>query len=174
MCCKQDSIWLQNVIGNVIFPITVAIITYLLFRKLDEWKRRRSYSKLGIVILESLIEEVKRGLEMIKAPEANSLPRKSWYGMTTIPDEVLLRIIEVSKKITPISFNLREIRIHTKNYFEHMCLNWDKEVVSAGQTGLLNATQQFFNYPKQIQDIIDMLNQTKDLLDENSTKWFPK
>lgn len=60
-------------------------------------------SRLGIAVIDSLLEEVRNGVEILTAISNNEaftkrmLPRKSWYGMPTISDEILLRIIEVSK-----------------------------------------------------------------------------
>ena len=48
--------------------------------------------------------------------------------MTTISDDILLRILEVSPGVSPNGFPLNEIRIHCKNYFDHMTVTWGKLV----------------------------------------------
>ncbi len=182
MCHKEESTWFQNGIENILFPFLVAVVTYFLVSKIDEFRRRRNYSSLGAVIVESLIEEVRNGLNIMTDAISDNptklpspLPRKSWNGMTTIPDEVLLRIIKVSEGVPPRGFNPREIRIHSKNYFDHMCGNWDiiTKAVKAEQNWREIVTQ-FNSYPESAKGVLDMLEQTRDLLNENSSKWFPK
>jgi len=46
ICCGQGSSWMQNAVENLLFPFLVAATTYVVITKLDEWKKRRSYSKL--------------------------------------------------------------------------------------------------------------------------------
>ena len=61
-------------------------VTYIVFRRLDEWKKRRSQSKLGVAVLASLIEEVKNGIIIMNtsismAPKPqNQLPKKAGTG----------------------------------------------------------------------------------------------
>lgn len=180
MLCEQNSNWIQTVIEGILFPFLVAAFGYIVITKLDDWKKRRSHSGLGAVIIESLIEEVRQGLSILTnanattATSTNPLPRKSWNGMSTIPDDVLLRIIEVSKGVTPISFSPREIRTHCKNYFDHMTTNWDEVAGNRDNWKLL--AQKYFegNYIQATQNVLDMLQQTGDLLESNSRKWFPK
>jgi hypothetical protein len=167
--------WIQNTVQNVLFPLLVGGLTYLLVAKLDEWKKRRSYSKLGAAIIESLIEEVKTGiaiLDDVQNPQPTAtpslLPKKSWNGMTTIPDEVLLRIIEVSDKVIPKSFHPREIRIHCKNYFEHITSNWEQDLMTG--KWMLKANR----YSIPMRKVLEMLTQTKHLLIMNSKRWMPQ
>ena len=65
MCYRiEHSSLTLDLLEKVLLPITVAVGTYLLFRKLDDYKKRKNYSILGAVIVDSFIEEVGRGLEL--------------------------------------------------------------------------------------------------------------
>lgn len=141
----QDPEWLEGlklVIDDFLIPIGVAIATYIMVDRLGEWRKRRTYSRLGVAIIESLQEEIKNGIELMtnalnatkdqsaNAPPPALLPNRSWSGMSTIPDDVLLRIIETSANRQFDGFPPRECRIHCKNYFEHMCQNYLSSVAS--------------------------------------------
>jgi len=96
------------------------------------------------VIIASLIEEVRTGMEILndaQNPEktsSNPMPKKSWNGMTTFPDDVLLRIIEVSENVIPRGFPPIEIISHCKNYFEFITFNWESNVLLALGNGAAN------------------------------------
>lgn len=49
------------------------------------------------------------------------MPISAWEGMGTIPDNVLLRIVAVSKGVAPKGFPLTNIRVHCNNYFTYIC-----------------------------------------------------
>lgn len=166
--------------SNFLFPLLVAVISYLLLNKLDEWRKRREQSILGSVIIDSIIEEVKGGQEII----INTLtaedfmdprvpPRKSWDGMSTIPDDVLLRIIATTKNVRPKSFPPREIRTHLKNYFDHMLTNWDRSHDQQPMTPQAYLKLNFPTYKDAVNGVLTMLMQTKQILNENSKKWIP-
>lgn len=178
-----ETTWIQSFSENVIAPIVVAAIAFFLFGKIDELRKRKSYSKLGAAILNTLIEEVQNGRNSIRDtldPEKNDmpkpLPRKSWNGINTVPDEVLLRILEVSKKKKDVGFPSNEIRIHTKNYFDHMITNWDLVVLNAlpGKDFKAFAKQHYSTYDEAATGVLNMLVNIKQLLEENAKKWFPK
>jgi hypothetical protein len=181
MCGETENSIINDLFDNALLPIIVASVTYFLFNRLDEYKRRKNQSILGVVIMECLIEEVKNGSNIInsvldpnnKTLPNISLPRKSWSGISTIPDDVLLRIIGVSKNVSPTGFKPREIRIHTKNYFEHMVGNWDSLLSIQGDTKQA-AIHRFPTYGQAATGVLNMLIQTKELLEENSKRWFPK
>lgn len=188
--------WLTTILTGVILPIMVSVSTYILVDRLGEWKRRKMYSRLGVAILESLQEEVDKGIELMKnaleaaqnnnatTPPPELLPNKSWSGMSTIPDDVLLRIIETSAKRTYNGFPPRKCRIHCKNYFEHMCLNYK---MTLNQSLILAAQGQDWRLPLHhlladdsshyIQSAIkvrQMLEYSKQLLEKNAKTVFPK
>lgn len=133
MCYIEHSTWIKEIIDKAIIPILVGAISYVLFRGLDERKKRKTYSTLGAIIIDSLIEEVSTGIDIINGTlqrnaqfSRQNLPSKSWSGINTFSDEVLLRIIRVSNGVQPNgSFHPKDIRKHTKNYFDHMCFNWN-------------------------------------------------
>lgn len=176
MCDSND----KEMISDFLFPLLVAVTTYVLFNKLDEWKMRKDQSILGTVIIDSMIEEVKNGYEAINSTLTSEdyfhpmiPPRKSWTGMNTIPDDVLLRIIAVSKDVRAKSFNPREIRIHCKNYFDHMLTNWDQLKDTKVLTPQATAKLNFGSYNQAAKAVLTMLEQTRKLLDDNSKKWIP-
>lgn len=154
----------------------------------EEWRRRRNDSTLGATIMESLLEEVRTGLgimqdtlQRIEAQGKNpvpvqkaQLPCASWEGMSTIPDNVLLRIIATADKVKPRGFPPSQVRIHCKNYFVHIRKNFDDCKYDAGLQPLLSSGAQNGDYIGRTQSIIDMLEQAKELLEENSTRRLPK
>ena len=60
--CSFDVPFLSE---HLVFPFFVAIACYVLFDRLGEWKQRRRTSKLGVAIIESLVEEVRNGLDIL-------------------------------------------------------------------------------------------------------------
>lgn len=178
MCCVQEDIAFVEILKDFVFPICVGLITYLLFAKLDDWKKRRSQSRLGVAIIDALIEEVKNGIEILdrfiktQKPSGVALPRKSWSGMNTISDDVLLRIIEVSKDVTPEDFPPKDIRIHCKNYFDHMAPTWD--TIESGQPDWHKRAAGLIRYPEAAKGVLTMLEQTRKLLETNSNRMMPK
>ena len=184
------------VIKNVITPIVIAILTYIVVDRLGEWRKRKTYSKLGVAIIESLQEEIKTGIQVmtdalnitedqsVNEPPVALLPKKSWSGMSTIPDEVLLRIIETSANRQFDGFPLRECRIHCKNYFEHISQNYEQAVFESmkltkqGQDWrrpILNLlANDARTYIQAAKGVDRMLDNAKQLLEANSRAIFPK
>jgi hypothetical protein len=181
--CNQDPNWIQNLTETIIAPFVVAAVTYFLFGKVDELRKRKNYSKLGVAILDTLIEEVKLGRDIIRNTldpnnrvVPNPLPRKSWNGINTITDDVLLRIFEVSKKSKDVGFPAKEVRSHTKNYFDHMVPNWDLVINEAvqGKDFKAYASARFSTYDKAATGVLEMLDHIKTLLENNSKRIWPK
>lgn len=179
----QETNWLQAFTENVIFPILVAAVAYFLFGKIDVLRKRRSYSILGVAVLSTLIEEVQNGRNIIRDTLTvdnnvlpNALPRKSWVGINTISDEILLRILAVTKGKKDVGFPATEVRIHTKNYFDHMVVNWDQVVEAAHHDPDYKTTvkSRYFTYDEAATGVLNMLENIRSLLEENSKKWFPK
>ena len=170
---------MEGLISNFLFPLSVAVVSYILLNKLDEWRKRKDQSILGTVIIDSLIEEIKIGYDIINTTlTSNNFhpgvpPRKSWTSMNTVPDEVLLRIIAVSKNTKARSFPPKEIRTHCKNYFDHLLPMWD----TLYDPKILNPQQQarsnFVYCGEAAKSVLVMLEQTKKMLDDNSKKWIP-
>ncbi len=182
LCTQTDSSWFTGLIQYFIAPFIVAALAYYLFGLRDEYKRRKKYSILGAELLSTLIEEVNTGKNIIEQtlnPESeilpNPLPRKSWNGISTIQDEILLRIFEVSNGISEIGFPAKEIRIHTKNYFEHIVTNWDAVSMTAvkGQD-FKRIAYTMSSFYEATNNVLLMLKHVKDLLEKNAKKTFPK
>ncbi len=183
MVCNNDPSWIQKFAETIFAPFTVAAVTYFLFGKVDELRKRKNYCMLGVAILDTLIEEVKLGRDIIRNtldPTNNGLPsplpRKSWNGINTITDEVLLRIFEVSKKSQDVGFPAKAVRSHTKNYFDHMAPNWDQVINEAvqGRNFKAYAQTRYSSYDQASTGVLDMLEHIKTLLEENSKRIWPK
>ncbi|MBL7738022.1 MAG: hypothetical protein JNK14_02300 [Chitinophagaceae bacterium] len=168
-------------IQKIIIPIGIACLTWIVFRLLDEWKKRRDQSILGIAIIDALIEEVQTGISIIRQTETDTVnvgrrvPVKSWDGMKTIPDEILLRIIAISRSVKPVSFPPYQIRTHCKNYFDHMATSWDlamsdKNEWKARTTYLIKEGK----FLEAANGVLQMLQQCRTLLEKNSKARFPK
>lgn len=184
-CTSADS----PILNSLLLPLAVAVISYILFDRLGEWRKRRSYSRLGEAIIDSLIEEVRSGQRTLKAcfeylaspnnnPPVNALPRRSWSGMNTIPDDVLLRIIEISEGKTTRGFPAREIRIHCKNYFEYITSTWDivVEKFRTAQNWVPEAQQLLSKarLHEAAEGVLQMLEDTKTLLAKNAKSLKPR
>lgn len=181
---------------HFLFPTIVGVTAYLLTDRFGEWRKRRMCSRLGVIIVESLQEEIQTGIKVMSdtlaamqdgarsKPPREQPPIKSWSGMTTIPDEVLLRIIETSAGGKFAGFNPNSIRSHTKNYFDHMCENYNgalAQAISLAQSGqdwrapfrefLFQGNKSYIESAKHV---AEMLENVKTLLDSNATAWFPK
>jgi hypothetical protein len=165
-------VYAQTLIEKVLIPVAIAVITYLLFKKHDEYVRRRQYSTLGVAIMESLLEEVKTGISIMGNQRLTPLPVKSWDGVKTVSDDVLLRIIAVSEHIRPVGFPPREIRIHCKNYFEHMSTNWGSAITTGSPQ--LSGLVGIGHYVEAAEKVKAMLMQCEDLLEENAKRTWPK
>ena len=167
----NDSIW-----TSVATPLCVAVLTYFVFGKWDELKKRRNQSKLGVAVMSTLKEEVEIGLNIMKhvttigGSGQDLLPCKSWQGINTISDGVLIRILEVTKNSPIVGFPSSEIRIHTKNYFDHMVENWN----DACRNRISLRSSNFAIYPEAAQKVLSMLENVKSLLEKNSNKLWPK
>jgi hypothetical protein len=126
---------------------------------------------LGISIIASLLEEIETGLRILEGRQPGGLmPTASWYGKETIPNEVLLRIISVDKNgnLPSPSFPVSEIRTHCKNYFMHICVQVNDAVAKRGETG------PFAEFIVPTRKVVQMLNDARSLLEENSRRRFPK
>jgi len=174
--CLDVTLITRTVVEKFFVPIAVAAITYWLFKKNDENIKRRQYSTLGVAIMESLLEEVTNGINIMRNQLLSPLPVRSWDCVKTISDDVLLRIIAASKDVRPVHFPPREIRIHCKNYFEHMSANWATAIQYAMQNDLshVQALVGSGQYVQAAEGVRAMLTQCKELLEGNAKKTFPK
>jgi hypothetical protein len=115
----------------------LALYATIVVPRTEERRRRRNDSLLGVIIIESLREEVRAGLSIMKeaferisahgaAPQhvpRELLPTASWAG---ISDAVLLRIIGVAHGVKACGFPPQQIRIYCKNYFVRIAGNVNK------------------------------------------------
>ncbi len=180
---------------KMLLPILVALVTYIAVDRLGEWRRRRTYSKLGVAILESIQEEVQVGLRTLKKaaeaaddtstgrlPSLPGLPHQSWSDMSSIPDDVLLRIIETSEGKEFAGFHPRDCRIHCKNHFEHIRQNYKlavQKAVALGTSGKdwrppISEALRSSARIDAVEGVNQMLEDAKNLLKKNSLKWRPK
>ncbi len=174
--CLDATLIARTAIEKFFVPIAVAAVTYWLVKKHDENVKRRQYSTLGVAIMESLLEEVNNGISIMNNRQLAPLPVRSWDGVRTVSDDVLLRIIAVSKNVRPVRFPPREIRIHCKNYFEHMSANWTDAIKYAAHNDQSHMKALLGNgqYVQAAEGVRAMLAQCKELLEDNSKKVFPK
>lgn len=184
-------------IRDIFSPIAVAVIGYIFIDRLGEWRKRKMYSRLGVAIIESLQEEINTGIEIlneaimsaeskdINSPPLKTMPNKSWNGMNTIPDDILIRIIQTTKERQfSEEFHPRKCRIHCKNYFEHMCLNYKQSLefsIHQSQKGKnwrepLKAYLAYDadQYIQSANNVNQMLENAKILLEKNSRTILPK
>jgi hypothetical protein len=167
---------------SIVLPVLIAIATYLCVNHLKTIKDRKNTSLLGVAILNSLIEEVKTGKEIMSSVlrknfeeiDTRNPPNESWINSNTIPDNVLLRIIAVSKKYKSQNFHPSEIRIHCKNYFKMMITNWLNANNSKELKPNFIRKTTLPTYAEASTKVLAMLEETKALLEENSEKVFPK
>lgn len=165
----------------------VALWVAIVGSRREESKRRRNDSKLGAVIIASLLEEVRTGLRVMEDNLAKItgqrqpsvevcllLPSASWEGMQTIPNNVLLRIAATAQNIQPRGFPPTEIRTHCKNYFVHIKNNVGIMQATSRMQRILEPGPSNEDYIGAVRKVIVMLEQTMELLEENARRWFPK
>lgn len=141
---------------TALISFIVAIATYMAEAQLGEWKKRRDASRLGVAIIDALLEDVRTGIRVMTeirdqlvtndmlAEPIGYLPTSSWAGMLTITDDVLLRVLAVGSLAiieTPDTYPISQIRTRCRNYFEHGCEH-------------VNAQLRLPSIPRNIRDAI--------------------
>jgi hypothetical protein len=187
MCPNGGNNLLTEIVKDFLMPLSIGVISYILFAKMDQWKTRKKHSRLGVAIMDSLIEEVNNGIIILKYFIQNDdlpkclLPNKSWSGLQTINDDVLLRIIEVSKDKMAEHFPPKEIRIHCKNYFDIMTNEWNKYLTDSGEIKPPEIRMAFAKslinerrFLEAAEKVLKMLEQTRLLLNENVNRIIPR
>jgi hypothetical protein len=169
--------------------IGVTRIIPIICRTLDKWEQKKKDSSSGVSVINSLLKETKKWLDIMKNGSKNSLPKENWKGIETIPNEVMSVIPKKSKKNKSETYPLNEIREHCENYFENIIPHYKELIGSLTYAGNLREalehkketketieySQKIQEYQKETEKIIKMLEQTKRLLEKNSKKWlFPK
>lgn len=180
--CIQNT---EALLAKILTPFLVAALTYFIFGKIDDLKKRKLHSILGKSVLSLLKNEIEKGLsEMSRVIfklekkedciEYNYLPNKTWSGVNTINDDVLLRILVLSGDKKD-GFPLSEVRIHVKNYFEYIVANWNSHLKQIlDNKSSFSELYRYKSYIEATTNVIKMLNSIIDLLDKNSHKIWPK
>jgi hypothetical protein len=179
----------ESVLSKILAPFLVSVLTYFVFGKMDDLRKRKRDSKLGVAVMKTLKEEIERGLkemsrvfELIKkdsnldssSTSFNYLPKKTWAGISTIDNDILIRILEVFKDRKNGGFPASEIRTHTKNYFEYMVENWNSSVKAVMHSGKkVIDLYDYANYPEAASGLISMLDDIIKSLEHNSSKLWP-
>jgi hypothetical protein len=139
---------------------------------------------LGAVILQEIQEEMKTGIALMVGMQNAAthlttrplsafglLPIKSWSGMKTIPDKVILRIIATNPSV-----NIK-IRSDCKNYFEHVC-GGINALISRGDP-IKVIVERFINPSDRANHLIAAVNLNDDIeviktkCLHNAHKWRP-
>jgi len=143
------------------------IFTYICKRKLDERKSKQKNISYGITIIDSLLEEINAGLEIIQNKKNEYFPKENWDKIKNIQCDVAQR--EAMSIISEISKPNNVLDI-CKNYFENISKDYKKAI----ENRFLNANAQndieIKQYQEETKKVIKILEQTRALLDENSTK----
>lgn len=173
--------------SDFLLPVSVGVLAFLASNSINTWRMRKRQSLLGSVVVDVLIEEVSNGIAIMESVQRmmngqrqmiGDLPRKSWSGMNTINDDILERIICTSRGKKTDGFPPREVRKHLKNYFEHMCQNFDSVTMAIRSGANWQQSAQLYmvngRYIEAANKVCAMLQSIKQLLDKNAVSWKPK
>lgn len=185
--------WFSNqenvkmVISNLIFPIIIGVLAFIAANSVNAWRTRRRQSLLGSAVCASLIEELRHGIAIMETVQTSMntqqqamgiLPRKSWSGMNTISDEILERLLCLTAGKNNRGFPIKEIRIHLKNYFDHMCPNFDNVTSAMGSGAQWQTQAQFYlvqgKYIEAAKGVLAMLEDAERFLENNAKAIMPK
>jgi len=176
-----------HAIAAFVLGIAGGVLSNFLIQTWNTWSDRRKFSRLGASVVDSLLAQVDLGIGMLtriadgEAP-GGLMPHSSWYGMETIPNDVLLRIIATDRGDTTrgpgAPLRPRDIRIHCNNYFVNVCGNmnnlldgWYNPNSSARGSAKTLATQ----YEADARQVECMLRTARSLLERNGEKlWCPE
>lgn len=152
---------------KIVLPFLLGIYaSYFLMKK--EWRRRENdHRLLGLAIIDSLLSDVRNGLDVIGEFQARgkkgiaTLPNNSWKGVDTIPNEVLIEVVRVSSAIPHRDYHPRDIRTHCNNYFTDTCKDWclDGRSKTMSELGKAVATAK-----EQAEGVRKMLLEVRSLL----------
>ena len=175
LCIVSNSIWISGFMQYFLAPFIVAAISYYCFGQIDEFKKRKNYSLLGVELISTFIEEIETGKNILSDKSninKHTLPSMSWSGINTIQDEIILRIIAVSENTKDVGFPARHIRSHLKNYFEYIIPNWEKTHSSNLSEADIEKYRKY--YESKVTKVFDMLVNIRNLLQQNANRIFPK
>ena len=166
--------------------------------KRAERKQWRNDSRLGAIIINSLLEEINTGLNIMKAAQdaqnpstraapvhmvRQQMPSASWEKSSTIPDNVLLRIaaiLESRERQSCVSHCMRFLlgEEHREGADrEGLCLtdirihckNYFVNIVASINGG----NQNYGYYIDATKNVMAMLNKTKAILEKNARRRRP-
>ena len=178
---------------SVFISFVVAMVTYMAQAQLGEWKKRRDASRLGVAVIDSFLEEIKNGLQMMEAFQKSPpqsvppgtpvglMPHHSWEGMQTVSDQVLLRILALFDHETEThetetnDFLCRDIRSHCKNYFENICGNINNYLQKENYSQVMSYVgreRDENTYVKDTEKLHKMLTRAREKLMGNAKKRF--
>ena len=179
---------INSLLFSILIPILVSILTYFFVSLRDEIKKRKNFSRLGVAIIETLLEEVNTGISIFTAFQNYKVedkkpigipPSASWYGMNTISDEVLLRILAVSKSLDQNDhWHPKKIKIHCKNYFDHMVGSlqniFESQKNMYGWELIAKRVVESGNYIEAAVGVKSMLTNAMNLLEKNTKSLLPR
>jgi len=144
-------------------------IIAIIGQMLNKWDQKKKNSFAGAAVIDSLLEEVNAGLDIIKKKQHKSLPKENWNKIKTVPYEVM-SIISKSSKVMD----------HCKNYFENITKNYKLAMEYQFLNGnpqnayekrkLTENSQKIREYREETENLIEKLEQTKLLLEKNYKK----
>jgi hypothetical protein len=173
---------LHEILFNLVQPIVIGVLAFMATSTLTTWRDRKRQSFLGAAVCATLIEELNNGIKLMEAITNNQspnglLPRKSWNGMGTVSDEVLERLLCLSEGNANQGFPIGEIRIHLKNYFDHICCNADA-FIQKSASGITLAQQEKDSLVsgclQPARGVLAMVEEAQHRLRANVKRWFPK
>lgn len=180
-----------NVIVSGVVALIVALTAYRYNQHLNNSKKNREYSQLGVVVMRTIKEEIHIGLEHFKsyrellvdkkydAIVPIELPHKTWSGLLTVNDDIMIRIINNSDKDISYHWHPTKIRSHCKNYFEHLRKTHESNVIRFLNTKDKDQFAKSFikaldNFIDATDNVMNMLNEIEKSLEENSKRKNPK
>lgn len=151
-------------------------------QKLSEWANRRNTCKLGVIIINEIKEEMSSGISIMESMAMDArnnsqshltrlMPVKSWVGMKTVSDEVMLRIVAINPSIEI------KLRSDCKNYFEYICVNINSAIKADFDCS--HIVEKYIketdssNYLVAARNLYNELDGIKNSLIKNSNKTFP-
>jgi len=150
MCASIDWwVFCTELFKSLLLPIVVSAVTTFGITIFKERKKKKEVCLTGISVIEALQEEVFNGVNIMRGelqrmqasdltPPQALLPKGSWQSMATIPDDVNLLIITLSRGKSYDRFLPKDIRTRCKDYFQHMCQNWETAVTNSNQAARLS------------------------------------
>ena len=145
------------------------LIIAMIGHMVNKWDQKKKNSFAGAAVIDSLLEEVYAGLDIIKKKQNKFLPNKNWKEIKNVSYEIMSVISKSSK-----------VMDHCKNYFENITKNYKKAMEYQFLNGnpqsayekrkLSENSQKIQEYRKETENLIEMLEQTKLLFEKNYKK----